>query len=659
MKRRLLTLTVAIVMLLTLMPIFTMVSAEAEKITEVFINFEDGSLGGFEPRGIGDGLVNLTITDEESHSGNYSLLVSDLQETWFSPGLQVAEYIIPDTWYEFTIWVKAKTTEPTFFSLETQMLALNSADEWPTAYPFSSDETGIRTHDEGWIERKERFYYDSTLYDLDNVTVYVQTMNITDEFYIDSVSFKIADLDQNLKNAARLPSLWETYEDYFMIGNLTDTYPYNPHNGTIDFYKRHFNILKVMGSLAWTESFMPERWVYDFTKADKELEILDPDDFVLLFPSVIYRMHNPTWMARNDDGTLLTRVEAAGNMERLINDVSEKYAGRFPIWEIVGEPRSNLWNESGWWIEGDGHRASWYQAFDNGANRSAGEFGGDYVEYAFRFARAANPSSKLYLSDQAEEYERVANNVADLVKGINDKWLAEGNDRLLIEGIVMQGHYSLDTPLEDIERTLKLFADLGVSVSFGELDLRLFDIGTAGEPTQELFEKQAEMYARLFLMFKEYANTIEHVTFWGVADITSWLNYVSPNGFVQLPKYPQYPLLFDNDFLPKLAYFAVIDPEGYLAGDFDTEEKRMAWLEANMLPEPDPTPAPAPTPNNDPQTPLDPTPTPTVTPDPNVTPPQDDPVIDKSSNMTLWIALGVGGTVAIAVVVVLIIKKKR
>ncbi|MDR2590479.1 MAG: endo-1,4-beta-xylanase [Oscillospiraceae bacterium] len=653
MKRRLLTLTVAIVMILALMPIFTMVSAETDKVTELFIDFEDGTTGGFHSE-----TVSMTITDEESHSGDYSMLISEKNDYWDTAFLQVAEYIIPDTWYEFTVWVKMKTTEPTLIMLETQMLPLNGTSEWPVAYPFSSWENATRTYDEGWIERKEVFYYDSTLYDLDNVLVFVKTANATDEIYIDSVSFKIADLNQNLKNAARLPSLWEAYEDYFMIGNLTDTKPYHPHNGTIDFYKRHFNILKVMGSLAWTRDFMPERWVYDFTKAGEELEILDLNGFTLVFPSIIYRMHNPEWMARNDDGTLLTRAETINNMERYINDVSAKYANRFEIWEVVGEPRSNLWNDSGWWIEGDGHRASWYQAFDNGADRSVGEFGGDYVEYAFRFARAANPSGKLYLSDQAEEYEKVANNVADLVRGINDKWLAEGNDRLLIEGIVMQGHYSLDTPLEDIERTLKLFADLRVSVSFGELDLRLFDIGTAGEPTQELFEKQAEMYARLFLMFKEYADTIEHVTFWGVADITSWLNFSGPSGYVIRPTYPKYPLLFDNDFLPKLAYFAVIDPEGYLAGDFDTEEKRSAWLEANMLPEPDPTPAP--TPNDDPQTPQDPTstPDPTPTPDPNVTP-QDDPVVDKSSNIALWITLGVGSTVAIAVIMVLVIKKKR
>lgn len=597
MKRRIFTpkqiiaFTLALIFTVILLPVTAPNNAAASGNTEVFIGFEDGTLGGFKPGGVGDGLLKMTITNEEAQSGNYSLFVSEMLEPWFTPKLQVAQYIIPDTWYEATFWVKLKTPAPTMLSLQAELIPLNSPDGWRVTPAFSSHAAAPRSSSEGWIEVKEVFYFDSSLYDLSSVRIFIQTNNASDEFYIDNVSFKVADINKHLKNAARLPSLYKAYEDYFMIGNLTDTFPFNPHNGTMEFYQRHFNILKVMGSLAWTRGFAPQKWEFDFTTADKELEILKPDDFALVFPSIIYRMHNSQWLTRNPDGTLLTRAEAIANMERYINTVSKHYSDRFPIWEVVGEPRSNLWNDSGFWIEGDGSLASWYLAFENGADRSRGESGADYVEYAFRFARATNPAGKLYLSDQAEQYAKVADNVAGLVKGINDRWLAEGNSRLLIEGIVMQGHYFLDTPIKDIERTLSLFASLGVNVAIGELDIPLFTTHGGAfytgnrEPTQELLEKQAEMYARLFLLFKKYSEVIEHVTFWGVADVTSWYNVIGPNGFVDRPMYPEHPLLFDNDFVPKLAYFAIIDPEGYLAGNFNTREKRAAWLAANMLPD--------------------------------------------------------------------------
>ncbi|MCL2820132.1 MAG: endo-1,4-beta-xylanase [Oscillospiraceae bacterium] len=661
MMKRIIMFALILAFSLILVPVSAPYNAAATDTTELFIDFEDGTFGGLEPGGIGDGLLEMTITDEEARSGNYSLFISEMQEPWFAPKLQVAEYIIPDTWYEATYWVKLKTPEPTMLSLQAELIPLNSPDGWHVTPAFSSHASAARSSSEGWIEIKEVFYFDSTLYDLSSVRIYIQTWNASDEFYIDSISFRVADINQNLKNAARIPSLHEAYKDYFMIGNLTDTYPFNPHNGTIDFYRRHFNILKVMGSLAWTSGFLPQPWDFDFTAADNELEILDPDDFALIFPSIIYRMHNSEWMTRNPDGSLLTRTEAIANMERYINTTMEHYSDRFPIWEVVGEPRSNLHNASGFWIEGDGHMASWYLAFDNGADKSLGESGADYVEYAFRFARSANPAGKLYLSDQAEQYAKVADNVADLVKGINDRWLAEGNTRLLIEGIVMQGHYFLDTPLEDIGRTLGLFASLGVDIAIGELDIPLFrvhggDFYTGSrEPTQELLEKQADMYANLFLMFKEYSDAIEHVTFWGVADVTSWYNVIGPNGNVDRPMYPEFPLLFDDDFNPKLAYFAIIDPEGWLAGNFDTEEKRAAWLAANMLPEYVPedelgetspehqTPQATPTPDEISQTPERPT-------EPH------EP--DANNNPALWIILTTTGAAAI-VIIFLLIKRKR
>jgi len=37
---------------------------------------------------------------------------------------------------------------------------------------------------------------------------------------------------------------------------------------------------------------------------------------------------------------------------------------------------------------------------------------------------------------------------------------------------------------------------------------------------------------------------------------------------------------FDSDYNPKLAYFAVADPEGYLAGNYDTKAKRDKWVKA-------------------------------------------------------------------------------
>ena len=67
--------------------------------------------------------------------------------------------------------------------------------------------------------------------------------------------------------------------------------------------------------------------------------------------------------------------------------------------------------------------------------------------------------------------------------------------------------------------------------------------------------KQSELAARygaMFGVFMKYANVIDRVTFWGVADGDSWLNNWPVRGRTS------YPLLFDRAHKPKPAFSAVV-----------------------------------------------------------------------------------------------------
>jgi endo-1,4-beta-xylanase len=218
---------------------------------------------------------------------------------------------------------------------------------------------------------------------------------------------------------------------------------------------------------------------------------------------------------------------------------------------------------------GNDRGAPWFNAFVNGADASKDECGSDYIEYAFRFARAADSNAILYINEGALQ-RRFVDGIAALVIDINDRWAKEGNKRPLIEGIGMQCHISINSDLSDVEYAIKTFAATGAVISITELDVTLADwwIGETAEPIAENLHKQAEMYAELFIMFKKYSKHIERVTFWGHSDAQHWLpgNYAA---------------IFDENFNPKPAYFAVADPEGYLRGDYDTPVKRKAWIAAN------------------------------------------------------------------------------
>jgi endo-1,4-beta-xylanase len=66
-------------------------------------------------------------------------------------------------------------------------------------------------------------------------------------------------------------------------------------------------------------------------------------------------------------------------------------------------------------------------------------------------------------------------------------------------------------------------------------------------------QKLATAYANLFNLFLKYKDNISRVTFWGVNDGQSWLNGFPVRGRTN------YPLLFDRQFKPKPAFYAVID----------------------------------------------------------------------------------------------------
>jgi endo-1,4-beta-xylanase len=101
-----------------------------------------------------------------------------------------------------------------------------------------------------------------------------------------------------------------------------------------------------------------------------------------------------------------------------------------------------------------------------------------------------------------------------------------------------------------VEDSILRFAELGIQVSITELDIT---VQNAGENLPRHLElAQAILYARLFNIFKEHSGVIHRVTLWGLDDATSW-------------RADRFPLVFNRDLSPKLAFHAIIDPDEFLA----------------------------------------------------------------------------------------------
>jgi len=369
-----------------------------------------------------------------------------------------------------------------------------------------------------------------------------------------------------------LPSLAAIYGDHFMVGGCFGADKISGARGELFFH--HYNAMTAENAMK-PESLYTQDRALDFSAIDALLEQISGYGNTLHGHTLVWHQQTPIWMTQYEDGSPITRAQARQNMAEHIDAVAGHFAGKVYSWDVINEAiEDSIANPSDW--KAALRKTPWYKAFANGA---PGENGHDYVDFAFRQARAADPGAILYYNDYNLNNARKAQAVAAMVGEINGAWLAEGNIRLLIEGVGMQGHYNLGTRAADVEASIKLFADLGVKLSISELDVN----AKPGGPTQMLL--QAMKYAELFVVFKAHSHVIERVSFWGLDDGTSWLNlpqFGGPNAD---------PLPFASDLSAKLAYYAVADPEGFLlehpplpidGSDIFSGSGAAAWLNAGL-----------------------------------------------------------------------------
>ncbi|MFN8073975.1 MAG: endo-1,4-beta-xylanase [Kineosporiaceae bacterium] len=167
---------------------------------------------------------------------------------------------------------------------------------------------------------------------------------------------------------------------------------------------------------------------------------------------------------------------------------------------------------------------------DNGSLRPSAMqvTGSDWVELAYRTARAAAPDTRFCYSDYG--IEDWASPKTQAVYAMVKDFKARG---VPLDCVSLQSHFvqGLTHPAS-MPQTMAAFAALGVDVELSELDVT----GDA---------KQAEVYAQVARECREQPRCTG-ITLFGVRDIDSWTS-------------SQTPLLFDRDGARKPAYTAFRD----------------------------------------------------------------------------------------------------
>ena len=340
--------------------------------------------------------------------------------------------------------------------------------------------------------------------------------------------------------------LKEAFKDYFLIGAaLNRSQIFEEDKLSEEIVKTQFNSISPENILKW-EAVHPSPDRYDFSASDRYVELGEKKGMFIVGHTLIWHNQTPDWVFKDTNGNLVNREQLLRRMREHINTVVGRYKGKIKGWDVVNEALND---------DGSLRQSFWLKII-----------GEDYIAKAFQFAHESDPNAELYYNDYSLENEAKRNGAIKLLKGL----LAKG---IPLKAVGLQGHNNLTFPtVTQQDATITEFAKLDIRVNITELDVNVLpdpECFSGSEITlnfalkekldpyknglpEEMQRKLARRYAELFKIFLKHHQKIDRITFWNVTDKESWLNNFPVRGRTN------YPLLFDRNGNPKLAFKSVI-----------------------------------------------------------------------------------------------------
>jgi endo-1,4-beta-xylanase len=262
---------------------------------------------------------------------------------------------------------------------------------------------------------------------------------------------------------------------------------------------REFNMVTCENEMK-IDATEPTQNQFSFTNGDKIYDWAVLNGKKVRGHTLAWHSQQPLWM-QNLSGTALRQA-----MINHINGVMAHYKGKLAHWDVVNEAYAD---------GSSSRRQSNLQATGN-----------DWIEVAFKTARAADGTAKLCYNDYNTDNWTHAKTqgVYAMVQDFKSRSVP-------IDCVGFQAHFNSGNPVpSNFQQTLSSFAALGVDVAITELDI-------AGASTTD--------YSNVVKACLAVSRCIG-ITVWGVRDSDSWRS-------------GDQPLLFDGSGNKKPAYQAVLD----------------------------------------------------------------------------------------------------
>ncbi|RKN50589.1 endo-1,4-beta-xylanase [Micromonospora endolithica] len=248
----------------------------------------------------------------------------------------------------------------------------------------------------------------------------------------------------------------------------------------------------------------PQQNQFSFANADRIVNHARANGMKVRGHTLAWHSQQPGWM-QNMSGTALRSA-----MLNHVTQVATYYRGKIDSWDVVNEAFA------------DG---------SSGARRDSNlqRTGNDWIEAAFRAARAADPGAKLCYNDyNTDDWTHAKTQaVYRMVQDFKQRGVP-------IDCVGLQSHFNPQSPVPaNYQTTISSFAALGVDVQITELDIE----GSG--------QAQADNYNRVVRACLAVARCTG-ITVWGIRDTDSWRSGGTP-------------LLFDGSGNKKPAYTATLN----------------------------------------------------------------------------------------------------
>jgi endo-1,4-beta-xylanase len=334
-------------------------------------------------------------------------------------------------------------------------------------------------------------------------------------------------------------TLKDAYKNDFYIGASTNSAQIlGKDTNSLKLLVQHFNSITAENAMKW-ERIHPAPGVYNFDTADRYIDYGQKNNMFIVGHCLLWHQQTPAWVFTDSLGKNLSREALLERLRDHITTIVTRYKGRVNGYDVVNEALNE---------DGTMRQSKWYEII-----------GEDYIQKAFEFAKAADPSAELYYNDYNIENPAKRAGAIRIIKNLKAKGVK-------IDGVGIQGHWHLDVPkLEDIDSSILQFGKLGVKVLITEMDINVLPRpeNLSGAEVSTTFAMQKDMnpypdglpdsiqlklthrYVEMFKIFRKYKGVMERVTFWGITDNLSWLNNWPIIGRTN------YPLLFDRNYKAK------------------------------------------------------------------------------------------------------------